>query len=40
MPLPQELDLFNRGFEITARMDNENQHWVRLEFARRQIISA
>jgi hypothetical protein len=40
MPLPQELDLFNCCFEIIARMDNENQRWVRLEFVRRQIVSA
>ncbi len=40
MPVAQELDLFKDDVEIIAGVDDEKQQLVRLELARRQIISA
>ncbi|WMT72940.1 hypothetical protein [Bradyrhizobium sp. Ash2021] len=40
MAVPQEFDLFKDDAEIIAGMDNEKQQLVRLEFIRRQIVTA
>jgi hypothetical protein len=38
--IPEEFDLFDRGFKIVASVNDEKQRLVSLKFAREQIIGA